>query len=132
MLVYRNTKLAVVEAKAWGKALTEGVGQAKSYAVKLAVRSAFATNGQAIYDIDMASGTEGEVAAYPGPEALWQLNFAAVDAWRDCFAAIPFEDKGGAWQGRNYQDIAIARVLEAIAAGSKASAAISVYPRASC
>ncbi len=32
VLVYRNTKLAVVEAKAWDEALTEGVGQAKNYA----------------------------------------------------------------------------------------------------
>ena len=74
VLVYRNTLLAVIEAKAWHKLHTEGVGQAKSYAAKLAVRSAFATNGQAIYDIDMATGAEGDVAAYPGPEALWQLR----------------------------------------------------------
>jgi len=32
VLVYRNHKLAVVEAKAWDEQLTEGVGQAKSYA----------------------------------------------------------------------------------------------------
>ena len=38
MLVYRNTKLAVVEAKAWDEALTEGVAQAKNYAGKLAIR----------------------------------------------------------------------------------------------
>ena len=74
VLVYRNTKLAVIEAKAWDKPYTEGVGQAKSYAAKLAVRSAFATNGQLIYGIDMATGAEGDVAAYPGPEALWQLR----------------------------------------------------------
>ena len=35
-LVYKNTKLAVIEAKAWGKPLTEGVGQAKEYAAKMA------------------------------------------------------------------------------------------------
>lgn len=35
VLVYRNTKLAVIEAKAWDKPHTEGVGQAKSYASKL-------------------------------------------------------------------------------------------------
>ncbi len=29
VLEYRNTKLAVVEAKAWEKLLTEGVGQAR-------------------------------------------------------------------------------------------------------
>ena len=32
VLEYRNTKLAVVEAKAWAKPLSEGVGQAKDYA----------------------------------------------------------------------------------------------------
>jgi type I restriction enzyme R subunit len=43
------------------------------------------------------------------------------NAWRDRFAAVPFEDKGGSWQGRYYQDIAIERVLEAIADGRTAS-----------
>jgi len=45
------------------------------------------------------------------------LTFAELNVWRNRFAAIPFEDKGGAWQGRYYQEIAIARVLEAMAAG---------------
>lgn len=117
VLVYRNTKLAVIEAKAWDRPLTEGVGQAKSYAAKLAVRFTYATNGQAIYGIDMVTGAEGDVASYPSPDELWTQTFAAVNAWRDRFAAIPFEDKGGTWQGRYYQDIAIQRVLEAIADG---------------
>ncbi len=121
VLVYRNTKLATIEAKAWDKPYTEGVGQAKSYATKLAVRFAYATNGQKIYGIDMATGTEGDLAQYPSPDALWVQTFAEADAasavWRDRFAAIPFEDQGGTWQGRYYQDIAITRVLEAIAAG---------------
>ena len=117
VLVYRNTKLAVIEAKAWDKPYTEGVGQAKSYAAKLALRYTFATNGQALYRIDMHTGAEGDVAAYPTPDALWALTFAEANAWRDRFAAIAFEDKGGAWQGRYYQDIAIARVLDAIADG---------------
>ena len=117
VLVYRNTKLAVIEAKAWDKPLTEGVGQAKSYAAKLKVRYTYSTNGQAIYGIDMQTGAEGEVASYPSPDELWHLTFAEVNIWRDRFAAIPFEDKGGAWQGRYYQDIAIASALEAIATG---------------
>ena len=65
VLVYRNTKLAVVEAKAWDEELTEGVGQAKNYAGKLAVRFTYATNGQGIYGIDMETGKEGEVPRYP-------------------------------------------------------------------
>ena len=115
VLEYRNTKLAVVEAKAWDKPLTEGVAQAKNYADKLQIRFAYATNGQGIYCIDMKTGAEGKIAEYPTPEELWKQTFAEVNAWRDRFAEVPFEDKGGYFQGRYYQDIAIQRVLDAIA-----------------
>ena len=46
VLVYRNTRMAVIEARAWDKPPTEGLGQAKNSAAKRAARSAFATNGQ--------------------------------------------------------------------------------------
>jgi type I restriction enzyme R subunit len=117
VLVYRNHKLAVIESKAWNEALTEGVAQAKQYAEKLAVRFTYATNGQGIYGIDMANGTEGVVSHYPSPEDLWNRTFGRQNAWRDRFATVPFEDKSGYFQGRYYQDIAVERVLEAIAAG---------------
>src|SRR5437867_12959750 len=67
VLVYRNTKLAVIEAKPWDDPLTEGVGQAKNYAGKLAIRFTYASNGQGIYRIDMKDGAEGEIARYPTP-----------------------------------------------------------------
>jgi type I restriction enzyme R subunit len=111
VLEYRNTKLAVVEAKAWDDALTQGVGQAKDYAGKLAIRFAYATNGQGIYGIDMQEGAEGETPCYPTPDELWNRTFAEANAWRDRFAAVPFEDKGGYFQGRYYQGIAVQRVL---------------------
>jgi type I restriction enzyme, R subunit len=103
VLVYRNTKLAVVEAKAENEALTEGVGQAKQYAGKLAIRHTYASNGHGIYAIDMQTGQEGEIDAYPTPEELWALTFAEANAWRDRFAAVPYEDKGGSHPGRYYQ-----------------------------
>jgi len=118
VLEYRNTKLAVVEAKAWDKAVTEGVGQAKEYAAKLNIRYAFATNGQGIYAIDMETGNELDIDAFPTPDDLWNRTFAIRNLWRERFAAIPFEDKGGYFQGRYYQDIAIERVLQAIAEGA--------------
>ncbi len=65
----------------------------------------------------MNEGKEGVLDQYPTPEELWNRTFAEANAWRDRFAAVPFEDKGGYFQGRYYQDIAIERVLEAIAAG---------------
>jgi type I restriction enzyme R subunit len=115
VLEYRNTKLAVVEAKAWDVALTEGVAQAKNYAGKLSIRFTYSTNGQGIYGIDMETGKEGDVPTYPTPDELWALTFAKVNAWRDRFAAVPFEDRGGYFQPRYYQDVAITRVMEAIA-----------------
>ncbi len=115
VLVYRNHILAVVEAKAWDKPLTEGVGQAKNYAGKLAVRFAYATNGRGVYRIDMLTGREGDATRYPTPDELWELTFSEPNDWRDRFAAVPFEDRGGYFQPRYYQDIAIKRVLEAVA-----------------
>jgi type I restriction enzyme R subunit len=117
VLEYRNTKLAVIEAKAEDEELTEGVAQAKNYAGKLSIRFTYSTNGRGVYGIDMEAGTEGELPAFPTPDELWAMTFAEENAWRDRFAAVPFEDKGGYFQPRYYQDIAISRVMEAIAAG---------------
>jgi type I restriction enzyme R subunit len=115
VLEYRNTKLAVVEAKAWDEALTEGVGQAKNYAGMLSIRFTYASNGQGFYGIDMETGAEGNIDRFPTPEQLWNMTFAKQNAWRDLFAKVAFEDKGGHFQLRYYQDIATERVLEAIA-----------------
>ena len=116
VLVYRNHKLAVVEAKAENEEVTEGVGQAKNYAGKLAIRYTYATNGKGIYSIDMQTGQErDDITQYPRPDELWNMTFAAANSWRDNFAGVPYEDKGGSHPGRYYQDIAIERVLDAIA-----------------
>ena len=117
VLVYRNTRLAVVEAKRWELPYTEGVAQAKSYAQKLDVRFTYSTNGQAIYGIDMKTGQEGDVASYPSPDELWNRTFAEQNDWRDRFAAVPFEDRGGSFTGRYYQENAVQRVMQAIADG---------------
>ena len=117
VLTYRNTQLAVVEAKPDTAPLTEGVAQAKDYASKLQLRFTYASNGLGVYPIDMATGEEGEAERFPTPEELWTRQFAEENAWRDCFAAIPYADKGGSWQIRFYQDIAVSRVLEAVATG---------------
>lgn len=119
VLEYRNTKLAVIEAKAWNEELTEGVAQAKNYAEKLSIRFTYATNGQCIYSIDMQEGTEGEQIFYPTPGRLWQKTFSKQDHWRDRFAAVPFEDRGGSHPSRYYQHIAIERAMEAITANQQ-------------
>jgi len=117
VLLHRNRRLAVIEAKARDKSPSEGVGQAKHYAEKLQTRFAYATNGDSLYRIDMATGQEGYVDAYPAPDALWAEVFAEADAWRDRFAAVPFDDKGGSQPPRYYQVNAVEKALEALVEG---------------
>jgi len=117
VLTYRGQKLAVIEAKRRDLPDTEGVGQAKKYAEKMHIRYAFSTNGDGIYQIDMATGTEGYVSHYPTPEELWNLTFSEENEWRDRFSKVPFDNNGGQWELRYYKYTAINNVLEAIAAG---------------
>ncbi len=122
VLQYRNRNLAVIEAKARDKYYTEGVGQAKDYAGKLQVRFTYSTNGLQIYRIDMEAGQEGDVTSYPTPDELWEMTFGEQNkiqplsaVWRDKLLSVPFEDRGGTWQPRYYQENAITKVLEAVA-----------------
>lgn len=119
VLVYRGQKLGVIEAKKAGAGVTEGLGQAKTYAKKLEVRFAFATNGLGVYRADMETGAEGDIAGFPSPDELWAETFAEENAWRNRFGAVAYRTKSGSKEPRYYQDIAIKRVLEAVAAGKQ-------------
>ena len=116
VLVYRNTKLATIEAKASDKSYTEGVGQTKDYAACLQTRFAFATNGHEIYWIDMQTGAERLVEDWPTPDELWAATFAAPNRWRDRFAAVSLQTDGR-FEPRYYQYNAIQKTLDAIANG---------------
>lgn len=118
LMLYRNRKLAVVEAKSEDKPLTEGLAQAKQYAEKLGVRFAYATNGLGFFEVDMETGVEGPVPAVPSPEVLWQRTFASTSVLETELTDIPFESNGGVFGGRYYQDIAVEKVLAAIAGGN--------------
>jgi len=122
VLTYQGRKLAAVEAKKESLSYAEGVRQAKDYAARLQCRIAYATNGHEIYQIDMFTGEEGLVDHYLSPDELWALTFEKPEkdfttTWRERFATVPFEDKGGNFYPRYYQENAINNVLEAIARG---------------
>ena len=51
VLVYKGIKLAVIEAKSDILEVSEGVAQAKQYALKLNLETTYATNGKEIYSI---------------------------------------------------------------------------------
>ena len=121
VLVYKGIKLAVIEAKSDELGVGEGVAQAKQYAAKLMLETTYSTNGREIYSICMKTGEEGLVADFLTPEALWNKTYPSspdtevVEVWREKFAGIPFEEKGGTWQLRYYQEIAVKNTLEAVA-----------------
>ena len=116
ILMYKGVKLAVVEAKSDEKDVSDGVAQAKQYAKMLNIRFTYSTNGDKIYAMDMETGDEDEVSAYPTPDALWERTFGDADEWRDKFNEQPLFDNGTKIP-RYYQEIAINKALAAIAAG---------------
>jgi type I site-specific restriction endonuclease len=147
VLVYKGIKLAVIEAKSSLCEVGEGVMQAKKYAEKLQLETTYSTNGEAVYQICMKTGTEGLVDDFLTPDQLWEKTFPSTgsgispstglgtahsagsgsakdvkrrqntEVWREKFASVPFEDKSGSWQLRYYQEIAVQKTVEAIAKG---------------
>jgi type I restriction enzyme, R subunit len=116
LLIYKNRKLAIIEAKRDTLPAREGVAQAKNYAKKLHIPITYATNGKEIYQIDMRTGEEKIVPTYPTPEELWQkLNPTKESNWIESFHKIPFEDIGGSKSARYYQEIAVNKTMSAIA-----------------
>lgn len=115
ILVYKNRKIGVVEAKADTETVGEGVGQAKGYATKLQIDYTYSTNGKEIYQISMKTGKEGDVAAFPTPDELWSKTFSDQNEWKDRFDTVPFEDGGTEKRPRYYQEIAVNNVMNAIA-----------------
>jgi type I restriction enzyme R subunit len=115
ILVYKNIKIGIIEAKSAEEEAGEGVAQAKKYAEKLCIDFTYATNGNEIYEISMKSGKESTVSTFPTPDELWKKTFATQNNWKDKFDSVPFEDIGGTKNARYYQEIAVNNTMAAIA-----------------
>ena len=123
VLIYKNRKLAVIEAKSDELPVSDGVSQAKDYAQKLKLLTAYSTNGKKIYEItfiknekgELAISSEKEVNSYPSPDELWERIFAHKNEWSKKFDSISFAPFGGNKEPRYYQEIAINNALDAIA-----------------
>lgn len=118
ILVYKNQKIAVVEAKSDELDVAEGVAQAKAYAEKLNIEYTYSSNGKEIYEIAM-NGAEGLVDLFPTPQELWTRINAKSNEWRAKFDAVLFEDMSGTKKPRYYQEIAVNKTLEAVANGKE-------------
>jgi len=117
LLEYKGKRLAVIEAKKWDLAHTEGVSQAIRDGEKLKLPFAFATNGQKIRQINLVTGKEEDIAVFPTPDQLWALINEPKNELVDELRAIDFESRGGTEPVRYYQQKAVENVLEGIAKG---------------
>lgn len=115
ILVYRQIKLAIIEAKSNELEVGEGVAQAKNYAEKMQIETTFSSNGKEIYQICMKTGKECLVSHFPSPDELWNKTFSDQNEWRDKFNGIAFENIGSTKDLRYYQEIAVNNVMNAIA-----------------
>ena len=118
VLVYKGVKIGIVEAKSDELSYAEGVPQAKDYADRLNIRFTYATNGNEIYEIDMKTGEERFIKQYPTPEELWQRTYSNLTDWEETLMCYPLWSDGQK-NPRYYQEVAIRKVLRAIANDEK-------------
>ena len=116
LLRYKNTNLAIIEAKKLGKHPTDGLQQAIRYAEKLKVKFIFSSNGEKIYQFDMRTGTGDYINGFPTPETLFQESIENLTSLKKQLLGVPFYLVGDK-QPRYYQEIAVNKAIEAIADG---------------
>ncbi len=113
--------IAVVEAKSIDKQPTDGLQQAKEYALMLGLQFAYSTNGEEIVEFDFATGQESRMKEFPTPDELWTRYRAAQGITDEGVASrlltrcFGLSDK----KPRFYQEIAINRSIQAVLQGKK-------------
>ena len=120
VLIYKNVKLAVVEAKKSGMSYGDAVGQVKDYNEQLKLPFAYVTDGNEIREMHYVGDAchEQDVAAFPSPEEMYQRAFPENNEVEDALSQIPFNRSGGK-EPRYYQELAINRTISALGRGKK-------------
>jgi len=122
-----NIPIAIIEAKDNSHSVRAGIQQGLDYATILDIPTVFSSNGDAFYEHDRtcSSGNiEQEIPLneFPSPETLWQRykqykGIKTTEAERISSQDYFFDGSGR--NPRYYQQIAINRTVEAIAAGQQ-------------
>ena len=106
--------LAIVEAKKEDLPPTEWLEQVKWYWKSLWVRWLYTSNWHEIYEWDMQEWTWKYIDKYPSPEELYERYTDESAVLRQQILGIPYYVDSNK-KPRYYQDLAIQRVLSAIA-----------------
>ncbi|MCY0971038.1 DEAD/DEAH box helicase family protein [Chryseobacterium sp. CY353] len=118
MLKYKNVPLAIIEAKRYNKQPTEGLQQAIDYAQKLKIDFVYSSNGKQIYEFCISKGKGDFIRNYPTPEEMYNRIFTQKNSVKEKLLSIPFYLTGD-FKPRYYQEIAVNKVIEAIAEDKK-------------
>ncbi len=116
LLVYENSNLAIIEAKAEDKDPLDGLQQSINYAQKLKIDFVYATNGHKIYEHDLITGKGDWIDFFPTPQELFERKFPTLTPVKEKIIKQPFHFEGN-MKPRYYQQIAVDKTLEAIANG---------------
>lgn len=115
LLVYKSQKLAIVEAKAEDKEVTDGLEQVKEYAEILNIRYVYSTNGHGIYMFDMQTGRGQTVDGFYHPDVLFDMTFGKLPERQAAAMTEPFQRSK--YNPRYYQENAINAAVRAISGG---------------
>nr|WP_223175450.1 type I restriction endonuclease subunit R [Sulfuricurvum kujiense] len=116
LLTYKNTNLAIIEAKAENKDPLDGLQQSINYAEKLRIDFVYTTNGHKIYEHSLKEGNGRWIENYPTPTELFERKYGQPQTKQEAIITYPFHIEGS-MKPRFYQQIAVQKTIEAIADG---------------
>ncbi|NOX14775.1 MAG: DEAD/DEAH box helicase family protein [Epsilonproteobacteria bacterium] len=116
LLTYKNTNLAIIEAKAESKDPLDGLQQSINYAQRLKIDFVYTTNGHKIYEHSLKEGKGRFVENYPTPDELFLRKYGKQTLKARDIITHPFHIEG-TMKPRFYQQIAVQKSIEAIADG---------------
>ncbi|QOP45869.1 EcoAI/FtnUII family type I restriction enzme subunit R [Sulfurimonas paralvinellae] len=114
MLTYKNTNLAIIEAKSESKDPLDGLQQSINYAQRLKIDFVYTTNGHKIYEHSLLEGKGQFIENYPTPDELFERKYRKVTPKAKDVITHPFYIEG-MMKPRFYQQIAVQKTIEAIA-----------------
>lgn len=116
LLVYKNTNLAIIEAKAENKDPLDGLQQSINYAEKLRIDFVYTTNGHKIYEHSLREGRGQWIESYPTPHELFERKYGKTESKKESIITQPFHFEGSR-KPRFYQQIAVQKTIESIVNG---------------
>jgi len=114
LLTYKNTNLAIIEAKAESKDPLDGLQQSINYAERLRIDYVYSTNGHKIYEHSLKDGKGKFIDNYPTPYELFLRKYGEQTSKAQDVITHPFHIEG-TMKPRFYQQIAVQKTIEAIA-----------------